>query len=131
MTGAIIAFTSLAIFRAIVRGAVISAPLLITPCGSRVPVGRITVLILAGTTSLNSIQLISLISLVETVSDVCATAWIAAMTRKEIDRTKARNILNPPDDEQDMQTGVAQDGILPTCKLQSASRSPALCLRGD
>ena len=68
MIGAIIAFTSRAIFRAIPRGAVRSAPLLMTPCGSSVPVGRITVLIFDGTTSLNSIQLMSAISRVVAAS---------------------------------------------------------------
>jgi hypothetical protein len=70
MTGAISALTSRAILRAIATGAVMSAPLLITPCGSSVPVGKITVLILEGTASLNSIQFMSLMSRVLTMSDV-------------------------------------------------------------
>src|ERR1051325_7817478 len=92
MTGAIMALTSLAILRAIATGAVMSAPLLITPCGSIVPVGRITVLIFAGTTSLNSIQLMSLISRVETVSDACARAWVAARVRMQNRKKSERNI---------------------------------------
>src|SRR5262245_62294243 len=82
MIGAIIAFTSRAILRAMAIGAVMSAPLLTTPCGSSVPVGRMTVLILEGTTSLNSIQLMSLISRVVTVSGVCAAAEPAAVNKQ-------------------------------------------------
>ena len=66
--GAIIAFTRRAIVFAIANGAVLSAPLLITPCGSSVPVDSSTVFIFDGTTSLNSIQLILSISRVETIS---------------------------------------------------------------
>src|SRR5678816_4803750 len=63
--GATIAFTPGAICFAIATGAVMSAPLLITPCGSSVPVGRITVLTFDGTSSLSSIQLMSERSRVE------------------------------------------------------------------
>ena len=45
-----------------------SAPLLTTPCGSSVPVGRSTVWTLDGTVSLNSIQLMRSISRVATMS---------------------------------------------------------------
>src|SRR5262245_11604143 len=79
MIGAIMAFTSRAIFRAKATGAVMSAPLLITPCGSRVPVGSITVLIFDGTYSLNSIQLISVISRVLIESGVCPAATLASI----------------------------------------------------
>src|ERR1043166_4342632 len=72
--GAIIAFVRRAMVFAIANGAVLSAPLLMTPCGSRVPVGRRTVVIFDGTTSLNSIQLIRSISRVETTSDWAAIA---------------------------------------------------------
>src|SRR5688500_12686543 len=66
--GAIIALVRRAIVRAIAVGAVLSAPLFITPCGSSVPVGSSTVLTLDGTVSLNSIQLMRSISRVETKS---------------------------------------------------------------
>src|SRR5215210_1930997 len=60
-------------------GAVMSAPLLTTPCGSSVPVGSRTVVIFEGTTSRNSIQLIRSISRVETTSFCCAaTVWQTA-----------------------------------------------------
>src|SRR6185503_11636679 len=91
MMGAILAFTSRAIFRAIAMGAVMSAPLLTTPCGSSVPVGKITVLIFDGTTSLNSIQLISLMSRVVTASDVCADAVPA--TRQRVRHASALRII--------------------------------------
>ena len=54
--GAIIAPTRGAMVRAIAVGAVLSAPLLTTPCGSNVPVGKITVRIFDGTNSLNSMS---------------------------------------------------------------------------
>src|SRR4051812_906278 len=62
MTGAIIAFTRGAISFAMATGARMSAPFAVTPCGSIVPIGRSTVLILPGTHSRNSIQLIRSIS---------------------------------------------------------------------
>src|SRR5262245_58257679 len=71
--GAIIAFIVGAIFRAIASGAMLSAPFAVTPCGSSVPVGNMTVFTLTGTTSLNSIQLIRFNSQVEGLSlDACA-----------------------------------------------------------
>src|SRR6266513_3028081 len=91
MIGAIIAFTSRAILRARATGAVISAPLLITPCGSSVPVGRMTVLIFEGTTSLNSIQLMSLISRVVTASGV----WAAAKSPTAATRQREKITRNP------------------------------------
>src|SRR5215216_5169134 len=99
MTGAIIALTSRAIFLAIATGAVMSAPLLITPCGSSVPVGSITVLIFEGTASLNSIQLMSLISRVVTTSADCAAEgmWIAAIKQTGKSREYGRIIAVPPD----------------------------------
>src|SRR5512132_1292101 len=54
--------TSRAIPRAIASGAVLSAPLFMTPWASRVPVGSRTVWIRAGTSSRNSIQFRSFIS---------------------------------------------------------------------
>src|SRR5882672_7831707 len=97
MIGAIIAFTSRAILRARATGAVMSAPLLITPCGSSVPVGRMTVLIFEGTTSLNSIQLMSLISRVVTASGVWLAALLSAVI-SQIDKSarELRVILFPP-----------------------------------
>src|SRR5262245_42771570 len=97
MTGAIMALTSRAILRAMVTGAVMSAPLLITPCGSSVPVGRITVLIFAGTTSLNSIQLMSLMSRVETVSEVCANVVRLENVNRESKSKSERNIAFSPE----------------------------------
>src|ERR1043165_9298828 len=91
MMGATRAFTSRAILRAIATGAVMSAPLLTTPCGSSVPVGNITVLIFDGTTSLNSIQLMSLISRVVTASDVCADA--VAAIRQRVRNASALRII--------------------------------------
>ena len=46
-----------AMARAIATGAMMSAPLAVTPCGSSVPSGTSTVSIRLGTTSRNSIQL--------------------------------------------------------------------------
>ena len=60
--GAIIAFSRGASSRAIASGAVMSAPLFATPCGSSVPVGNSTVRIFDGTSSRNSIQLIRAMS---------------------------------------------------------------------
>src|SRR5438270_787367 len=62
------ALTRGAIALAIATGAVMSAPLLMTPCGSSVPVGKRTVCTFDGTASLNSIQLMRSISRVETTS---------------------------------------------------------------
>src|SRR5256714_12167766 len=100
-TGAINALTRGAIWRAIATGAVMSAPLLMTPCGSKVPVGSKTVVIFDGTTSLNSIQLMRSISRVETMSlwaggvdadffKVCAVATraLAAANRSTIADTE-------------------------------------------
>src|SRR5690349_9565513 len=95
MIGAIIAFTSRAILPAIATGAVMSAPLLMTPCGSIVPVGRITVLIFEGTTSLNSIQLMLLISRVLTTSVVCADASAASEPTTQQDMRKYRITFEP------------------------------------
>ena len=60
--GAVIAFRRGASSRAIPSGAVMSAPLLATPCGSSVPVGSSTVRIFDGTSSRNSIQLMRAMS---------------------------------------------------------------------
>src|SRR5215203_4653396 len=91
--GAIIAFVRRAIVRAIAVGAVLSAPLFTTPCGSSVPVGSRTVVILDGTVSLNSIQLIRSISRVDTKSrSVCAEMVlnINAQIRMRIDLFMSR-----------------------------------------
>jgi hypothetical protein len=75
---------------AIAVGAVLSAPLLMTPCGSSVPVESSTVFIFDGTTSLNSIQLIRSISRVETESFllelvVCPKTGIESRTSTHIE----------------------------------------------
>src|SRR5919197_5589300 len=100
-TGANMALTGGAMARAIARGAVMSAPLLMTPCGSSVPVGKSTVCTFDGTASLNSIQLMRSISRVETTSrgaaafgaeffSVCAAATmaLAAANRRKITGTE-------------------------------------------
>src|SRR5947209_11166893 len=93
------ALTRGAIALAIATGAVMSAPLLMTPCGSSVPVGKRTVCTFDGTASLNSIQLMRSSSRVETTSraggrvaaelfKVCAAATkalAAANSRKTTD----------------------------------------------
>jgi hypothetical protein len=78
-TGAIIALTEGAILRAIAIGAVLSAPLFATPCGSSVPVGSSTVWTFAGTVSRNSIQLIRSISRLGTESRTAMLlVWVSA-----------------------------------------------------
>src|ERR1700683_1276167 len=56
MCGAMSALTPAAIEGAVPRGRVLSAPLLMKPWASSVPIVRITVLILAGTSWRNSCQ---------------------------------------------------------------------------
>ncbi len=76
------AFTSRAILRASATGAVMSAPLLMTPCGSIVPVGRMTVFDLRRDESRKSIQLMSLMSRVATVSGVWAVAAVMVASKQ-------------------------------------------------
>src|SRR5712692_11498605 len=82
MWGAISALTSAAMARAMATGAVLSAPLLATPCGSRVPTVSRTVEICAGTTWRNSIQFSSSIRrLLDHLGVVWAMAKGAARRR--------------------------------------------------
>src|SRR3954467_7339012 len=98
MTGAIIAFTRGAMSFAIATGARMSAPFAVTPWGSIVPRGRRTVLILPGTHSRNSIQLIRSISRVLGPAGSAAKAadWMRKASRqqaKQIGLPAARTLL--------------------------------------
>src|SRR5579863_5069626 len=73
------ALTSPAMLLAMATGAVLSAPLLMTPCGSSVPTVTMTVSIDFGTSCLNSIQLRSSISRVD--GGFCATATVVREQR--------------------------------------------------
>src|SRR5215207_728087 len=83
------ALTRGAILRAIATGAVMSAPLLTTPWGSSVPVGRSTVCTFDGTVSLNSIQLMRSISRSRTCAWDFGTQTAASASRA----TAVQNIL--------------------------------------
>ena len=63
-------------------GAVLSAPLLMTPCGSIVPTVTSTVSMRAGTSFLNSIQFRSFISRVASFCD-CASATTGNSTQRQ------------------------------------------------
>src|SRR5438105_13739867 len=84
-------------WRAIAMGAVLSAPLFLTPCGSSVPVGRSTVVMRDGTTSRNSIQLMRSISRVETKSCCVEVICCLRISAKGIGRGHRRvEILMEP-----------------------------------
>ena len=88
MTGAISALVRDAMARAIATGAMMSAPLAVTPCGSSVPSGTSTVSTRFGTTSRNSIQLMRSSS---RVVGACAAAALAEQhqrRQRDDDRTK-------------------------------------------
>ena len=81
-----------AMARAIATGAMMSAPLAVTPCGSSVPSGTSTVSIRFGTTSRNSIQLMRSSS---RVVGACAAAALATITHDSVTQVRRSLMVAP------------------------------------